>query len=313
MAPSLDTGFIKAHRFHDHDFSRKSVPPHADTNPHYPPTPSPPGIETFFRHSLQLSQTVGVGIPGKLSQKCCMQGSSGNLAFVTTHWSVVQAAGAADPAPANAALESLCRTYWKPIYAFIRRFGHSPEQAEDLTQDFFRRLLERNYPGKADPRKGRFRTFLLVALHHFLLDQRDKSRALKRGGGREIFSLDTAAEEHRLTLEPVDALTPETMFERRWAYSILAEAERRLETEFISNGKSTLWEVLFHFLPGKKSSLSGADAASRLEMPENTLKSHVHRMRQRHASLVRAIVAETVASPAEIDDELRHLIALVSG
>jgi RNA polymerase sigma-70 factor (ECF subfamily) len=232
-------------------------------------------------------------------------------AFVTTHWSVVQAAGAGD-STAGAALETLCRSYWPPIYAFVRRFGHEPEDARDLTQDFFQRLVERNYPGQADPRKGRFRTFLLITLNHFLLDQRERQCAKKRGGGQEPISFDAATEEERLALEPLDELTPETLFERRWARAILEDAERRLRAEFAAGNQATQWEVLQNFLPGEQGSLSYAEAATRLGVAENTLKSKIHRMRLRHRELVRAIVAETVATPAEVEDELRHLIAVLA-
>jgi RNA polymerase sigma-70 factor (ECF subfamily) len=233
--------------------------------------------------------------------------------FATTRWSLIQAAGGADSPAARAALEMLCQNYWQPIYAFVRRFGHGREDAEDLTQEFFQQLLERNYPGKADPRKGRFRTFLVITLNHFLLDQRARQHAQKRGGGKAPISIDAAAEEERLSLEPLDELTPEAIFERRWAASILGEAERRLQLEFEAGGQALEWQVLQHFLPGAQGSLSYADAAARLGIAENTFKSKVHRMRQRHRELVRATVAETVATPAEVEAELRHLIALLAG
>lgn len=232
--------------------------------------------------------------------------------FATTRWSLVQAAAGGDSPAARAALETLCRNYWPPTYAFVRRFGHGREDAEDLTQEFFQQLLERNYPGKADPRKGRFRTFLLITLNHFLLDQRARQHAQKRGGGKAPISFDAAAEEERLALEPLDELTPEAIFERRWATSILADAERRLRAEFDSGGQALEWQVLQYFLPGEQGSLNYADAAARLGIAENSFKSKVHRMRQRHRELVRATVAETVATPAEVEAELRHLIAVLA-
>lgn len=232
--------------------------------------------------------------------------------FATTHWSVVQAAGGSDSALAGAALEALCRTYWPPIYAFVRRFGHRPEEARDLTQDFFQRLIERNYPGQADPRKGRFRTFLLITLNHFLLDQRARQSAAKRGGGQQLISFDAASEEERLGLEPLDELTPEALFERRWARALLEEAERRLRGELATSVPASHWEILQSFLPGEQGPLSYAEAAARLGMPENTFKSRVHRLRQRHRDLVRAMVGETVATPVEVEAELRHLIAVLS-
>jgi RNA polymerase sigma-70 factor (ECF subfamily) len=200
--------------------------------------------------------------------------SGAPVVFATTRWSLVRAAGNGGSPEAEAALETLCRGYWRPIYVFIRRFGHDAETAQDLTQVFFQRLLSRNYPGQADPRKGRFRSFLLVALNHFLIDERARSRARKRGGDCEIISIDALGEEDRLASEPVDEVTPETLFERRWTRTILDAAERRLEEEFASGGKSALWGVLRHFLPGEKSELGGAEAAQRLGVPENTLKSH---------------------------------------
>lgn len=235
--------------------------------------------------------------------------------FATTRWSLVRAAGAGGSPEAEAALETLCRSYWPPIYGFIRRFGHDRTSAEDLSQDFFQRLLSRNYPGQADPRKGRFRSFLLIALNHFLLDERERSRAQKRGGGREFVSFDAATEEARLALEPTDELTPEVAFERSWARMVLEEAERRLAVEFTGgkDGHALRWEVLRRFLPGEQPELPGGEAALQLGIPENTLKSHVHRLRRRHGEIVRLVIAETVATPAEVDAELRHLISVLAG
>jgi RNA polymerase sigma-70 factor (ECF subfamily) len=234
--------------------------------------------------------------------------------FATTHWSVVMAAGQERDSPqATEALEKLCRTYWYPLYAFVRRRGYGPEDAQDLTQDFFAQLLRKNYPARADRVKGRFRTFLLHTLNQFLMDQRERALTLKRGGGHVFISLDAEAPEDRYRLEVPDELTPEKLFERRWAQTILDQALGRLRAEFASEGKAQIYEVLQAFEPGEQSALSYAEASIRLAVSESAVKSMIHRLRQRHRELVREEIAHTVPTLSEIDEELRHLVSVLRG
>jgi RNA polymerase sigma factor (sigma-70 family) len=229
--------------------------------------------------------------------------------FATTHWSVVLAAGQYDSPQAAEALEKLCRTYWYPLYAYVRRRGYTPEDAEDLTQDFFAQLLRKNYPARANNLKGKFRAFLFHTLNQFLADQRERAGTLKRGGGRIFISLDAPAPEDRYKLEVSDELTPEKLFERRWAQTILDRALERLRAEFMAEGKGQIYEVLQAFEPGEQNVLSYAEASTRLGVSESAVKSMIHRLRQRHRELVREEIAHTVPSLTEIDEELRHLVS----
>ncbi len=222
------------------------------------------------------------------------------------------AAGRTRSPQAAAALETLCRTYWYPLYAYVRRRGYSPEDAQDLTQGFFARLLQKNYPAEADRVKGKFRSFLLLTLNHFLLDERARAHTLKRGGGQVLISLDQPTPEDRYRLEVADNLSPETLFERRWAQTLLDQALLRLRAEFATAGKAEQYEVLKTFGPGEQTTLSYAEAAGRLGVSEGTVRMMIHRLRQRHRELVREEIAQTVSTAAEIDAELRHLIAVIS-
>ncbi len=242
------------------------------------------------------------------------QTGPGSLAcFATTHWSVVLAAGGGQSPQADAALEKLCRMYWYPLYAYIRRRGYAPADAEDLTQDFFSKLLRKNYPARADRNRGRFRTFLLHALTQFLADQRERANTLKRGGGQVFISLDEETPEERYRFEVPDELTPEKLFERRWAQTVLDRASHRLRSEFVARAKEKDYEVLRSFEPGEQGALSYAEAALRLAVSESAVKSMIHRLRQRHAELVREEIAHTVPTVAEIDEELRYLVAVLRG
>jgi len=233
--------------------------------------------------------------------------------FATTHWSVVLAAGARDSPQANAALETLCRTYWYPSYAYLRRQGHDAPDAEDLTQAFFAHLLERGFPKGVTPTRGRFRSFLLTALKHFLADEWDKLRAEKRGGGRPTVSLDAAHAEARYRLEPVDRLDAERLYERRWAITLVNRVLDRLQGEFAQAGKTHVFEQLQPSLLGEKSAITYAEVAATLAMTESAVKVTVHRMRQRYRELFREEVTHTVAEPGEVEDEMRHLFAVISG
>jgi RNA polymerase sigma factor (sigma-70 family) len=232
--------------------------------------------------------------------------------FLTTHWSVVLAARHQDP-QAAAALETLCRTYWYPLYAYVRRRGFAPEDAQDLTQDFFAQLLRKNYPARANPSKGKFRTFLLHALNQFLMDQRERASTLKRGGGQVFLSLDAERPEDRYRLEIPDELTPEKLFGRRWAQSVLDQALERLRTEYVASGNEKDYETLRSFEPGEQGALSYAEAAVRLGVSESAVKSMIHRLRLRHRELVRQVIAHTVATVAEIEEELLYLVAVLRG
>jgi RNA polymerase sigma-70 factor (ECF subfamily) len=233
--------------------------------------------------------------------------------FVTTRWTQVVAAGRpADSTHVRAALEQLCRTYWFPIYAFVRRQGHTPHDAQDLTQEFFAQLLERNALGAADRERGRFRSFLLATLKNFLRDEWDKLRAQKRGGGRSILSLDAADAESRYALEPVDSLTADRIFERRWAMLLLNRALERLRAEHAAADKLAQFEALKASLAGSREAQPYSELAARLGLSEGAVKVAVHRLRQRYREVIRAEIAETVASEAEVEAELKHIVAVLS-
>ncbi|MBI2929021.1 MAG: sigma-70 family RNA polymerase sigma factor [Verrucomicrobia bacterium] len=221
---------------------------------------------------------------------------------------MLAAADSASP-DAAAALEKLCRTYWSPLYAFVRRCGHSVHDAEDLTQEFLAGLLHRKGLARLQPEKGRFRAFLLASLKHFLADQRDRESAQKRGGGVPVLSLDDTTAEARYQLEPRDDLTPDRVFERRWAYALLEQVLVLLRGEFVRAGKGPLFEALRPFLVGEAEGISYVEVAARLGLTEAAAKMTVTRMRRRYRELLRAEVAHTVADPREIDEELRHLMA----
>jgi len=223
----------------------------------------------------------------------------------------VLTAGHSDTARAGAALEKLCQTYWYPLYAYVRRRGHSPEDAQDLTQAFFARLLERNWVGQADRQKGRFRSFLLSALNHFLADEWDKARAQKRGGGLAPIPLQFDVAETRYSHEPADNVTPEHSYERRWALTLLDTVLHRLQSEYEQEGRGELFATLHPCLVGDRSSQPYAELAAKLGVSEGTVKSAVHRLRQRYRQLLRDEIAQTVAEPGEVDEELRHLFAVL--
>lgn len=247
------------------------------------------------------------------SERKAESAAEGSPVFATTHWSVVMAAGEQNSPQAATALETLCRGYWYPLYAYVRRRGYGPEDAQDLTQDFFAQLLRKNYPARADRAKGKFRTFLLHTLNQFLADQRERAAALKRGGGQVFLALDQESPEERYRLEIPDTLTPEMLFERRWAQSVLDRAQTRLRNEFVAAGKGETYAVLQAFGPGEQASCSYAEAAVRLCVSESAVKSMIHRLRRRHRELVREEIAHTVPTVAEIDEELQHLVAVLRG
>jgi RNA polymerase sigma factor (sigma-70 family) len=229
--------------------------------------------------------------------------------FVTTHWSVVLTAGRTGSTDARAALEKLCRTYWHPIYAFVRRRGYSAEDAQDLTQEFFARLLEKNWLGDVDPVKGRFRSFLLASLKHFLANEWDRARAQKRGGGQVLIPIDVKTAETSCGFEPADNVTAEKIFERRWALTLLDQVLQRLRDEYVHDGKGKLFEQLKPTLTEESRSVAYAEIAERLGTTEGAVKVAVYRLRQRYRELLRAEIADTVAGPTEIEDEIHSLFA----
>ena len=239
--------------------------------------------------------------------------NSGALDFTTTHWSVVLASAQGNSPQAAVALEQLCRTYWYPLYAFVRRQGHSPHDAEDLLQAFFARFLEKNYLSAVDRSKGRFRSFLLAALKHFLADEWDKAHACKRGGQVQFLSLDSEAAESRYWEEPVSGLTPESLYEQRWACVLLERVMQRLEEDWAEAGKRHFFEALKPFLVGENRSATYAQLALKLGVSEAALKMKVQRLRHRYQRLLREEIAHTVASPAEVEDEIGYLFRVLSG
>lgn len=232
--------------------------------------------------------------------------------FVTTHWSVVVTAGRTDTTSARDALAKLCQSYWYPLYAYVRRRGSSPEDAEDLTQEFFARFLEQNWVERADREKGRFRTFLLSAMNHFLANEWDKARAQKRGGGAKLLPLEFDTAETRYAREPADNVTPEQHFEKRWVLTLLDQVLKRLGAEYEQDGKADLFAALNPCLVGDRTSHPYAELGAKLGMGEGAVKSAVHRLRQRYRQLLREEIAQTVTGPGELEEELRHLFAVLA-
>ena len=230
-------------------------------------------------------------------------------AFVTTHWSVVLAARDQGTPKSSEALEALCRTYWFPLYAFIRRQGRGPHDAQDLTQEFFARLLEKGYLNSATQEKGRFRTFLLVTLKRFLANEWDRQQAQKRGGGKLIVPIDPELAESRFLAAPAAELQPDLLFDRQWAVTLLERTMSRLQEEYVSTGRAKLFELLRGCLAKDESALPYAEIAARLNLTEPAVKMAVQRLRSRYREILRAEIADTVAGPQEVEDEIRHLFS----
>ena len=220
-------------------------------------------------------------------------------------------AARSDTPRARAALENLCQTYWPPLYAYVRRRGHSPEDGQDLTQEFFARLLGHNAVATVNPDKGRFRSFLLASMNHFLADEWDKARAQKRGGGK-VISFDPQAAETWLTELAAKDLTPEKAFEHRWAITLLEQVYRRLEGEYRQQNKEKLFDGLRPMLTGDSRAAPYAELARHLDMTEGAVKVAVHRLRQRYRELLRDTISDTVAGPEEVEDELRYLFRILA-
>lgn len=228
--------------------------------------------------------------------------------FRTTQWSLVLMAPRSDSPQARQAMETLCRTYWPPIYWFVRRRGYTPDNARDLTQAFFTHLLEKESLGQVDPAKGKFRSFLLASVKNFLANEWDKANAQKRGGGKALFSIDDRSIETASVNEPVDDQTPEKSFQRRWAITVLSQVLQTLHDEYVASGRKDLFEQLKPVLTS-----GGTDGytqiAQRLGMSEAAVKTAAFRLRQQYGQLLREQIAQTVAEPAEIEEEIRDLFA----
>lgn len=235
---------------------------------------------------------------------------AGANAFVTTQWSVVLAAQERSPA-AEAALEKLCRTYWWPLYGFVRRHGNSPEEAQDLTQGFFAMLLERRDFESVRREKGRLRSYLLVSLKNFLAKAHRREMAVKRGEGQSLVPLDELLARERADLEPADTLSADKIYERRWALTLLEQVLVRLEEEYRAAGNASLFEQLKELLADEPGRPSQANIAHRLGMTENAVKQAFHRLRQRYRELLQEEIAHTVAAPGDVEDELRHFISVL--
>jgi len=237
-------------------------------------------------------------------------GQHGGVAFTTTHWSVVLEAQGESPA-AQEALEKLCRTYWRPIFAFLRRQGLTPAEAEDITQGFFAQLLERRSLDAVRKEKGRLRSYLLGALKYFVADEHRRAMAIKRGKGQRLISLEELRADEQIEMEPADPLTAEMIYERRWASTVLEHVLNLLKDQYRTAGNTALFDSLKQLLPDEPGSPLQADIAAQLGMTENAVRQAFHRFRQRYQLLLREEIAHTVATPGDIEDELRHLIAVV--
>ena len=239
----------------------------------------------------------------------CPKPSQPQVHFAATRWTLVLKAARNSNDGGLEALARLCETYWYPLYAYIRRQGCSPHDAQDLTQGFFALLLEKKRLAAVHPDKGRFRSFLLASLKNFLADERDRARAQKRGGGRSFIRLDECDAEGRYRMEPADNATAEKIFERRWAQTMIENVLGRLSGEYHAAGKGRVFDRLKDFMAGETSSSTYAEAAVDLGTTEANIKVLVHRLRKRYRELLRAEIALTVASPSEVEDEIRCLFA----
>jgi len=235
---------------------------------------------------------------------------NGGVAFATTHWSVVLTAQGESPA-AQEALEKLCRTYWRPVYGFIRRQGAGPEEAEDLTQGFFALLLERRDLDAVRREKGRLRSYLLTSLKHFLASEQRRAMAIKRGKGQRLVPLEELSAKERIEMEPADHLSADRLYERRWASSLMEQVLRRLKEEYRAAGNAALFDWLKQLLTDEPGAPSRAEIAARLGMTENAVWQALHRFRHRYQVLLREEIGHTVAIASDIEDELRYLLSVL--
>ncbi len=247
------------------------------------------------------------------SESADSPGAVAQALFATTHWSVVLAAADQESPEGSAALEQLCQTYWHPIYFFIRRRGHGVADAQDLTQAFFVHILSRAFLARANPAKGKFRSFILGSLKYFLADESARLQAKKRGGGLTPVFLDAQTAESLYRLEAVDRMDAEKLFERRWAIALLDRVLERLEAEFLARDRKSVFDQLRVFLLGERGSPSYAEVAGSLQMTEGAVKVAVHRLRQHYQELFREEVANTVEQPGEVNEEVKHLFSVLAG
>ena len=244
------------------------------------------GLSTFYREA----------VPGRAGR------------FDTTHWSLVLAAGRGEPEKAREALQQLCEAYWYPLYVFARKQGHDPAESEDLTQDFFASLLRRRDLSQVCPERGRFRSILLRSLKHLLINEHHRRKTVKRGGRTDLLSLDAVEAEQRYRCEPAQRWTPESLFERRWALTVLDRATERIRDEYARSERADLFETLKEFLSVPKP-LAHAAIASRNEISISAVGVAIHRLRRRYAEILREEISHTVGKPGDIEDEIYHLIA----
>jgi RNA polymerase sigma-70 factor (ECF subfamily) len=233
--------------------------------------------------------------------------------FATTNWSVVLEAGQSESPQFQAALEELCRTYWLSLYSYLRRDGCNPDDAQDLTQGFFLRLLRTNSLVGVSPIKGRFRTFLLASMKHFVSDERDRTRAQKRGGNQAVISIDGGQAEEFFLQLPSGDMSPETAFDQQWALTVLEEAFQRLRREYTRSGRENIFETLSPFLSNEATAGDYASLAPKLGMSEQAIGVAVHRLRQRYRECVRFKIVQTVTNPEDLDAEMHYLLSLLSG
>jgi DNA-directed RNA polymerase specialized sigma24 family protein len=259
----------------------------------------------FNRRVLAKDKGGSLGAIGRASP-----GEDGTVGFATTHWSLVLAAQDESSA-AREALEKLCRTYWRPLYAFVRQVGYKHEEAEDLTQGFFAVLLERRDFDTLRAEKGRLRSYLLMSLKHFLADQRDRATAIKRGRGQPLIPLEDMRASTQVDFEPSDPHTAEQIYERRWALALLDHVFAELRNEYGKAGKAALFDWLKQLLPDEPAAPSQAEIAAKVSMTENAVNQAFYRFRKRYLFLLRQEIAHTVAEPKDVEDELRHLISVL--
>jgi RNA polymerase sigma factor (sigma-70 family) len=240
-------------------------------------------------------------------------GKTSQAWFATTRWSVVLTAQDKQSSRCRQAMDGLCRTYWYPLYAFVRRQGCTADEAADFTQGFFARCLEKDWLDSVDQSKGRFRNFLLASINHYVSNERARQRAKKRGGGKRIFSLDIETAETRYRIEPETTTTPEQLFERQWALALLDTVLKDLQQKYTDEGKAAAFDFLKPCLIGQTTSLPCSELAQKLQCTEGAVRVMIHRLKKRYRDLLRQHIAHTVATPEDVEAEMQHLRTILSG